>query len=287
MAGGALVGHVDEHRPGAHRRGPADRGAQPRAQQEHRAAARQTRRSTIRLKGAIGLKYLQVTPGTSTQALADGATVPVCQTSAEVDLDQVLSMFTPPTRDGVVASTIGFGDGLAGRGATSTTRSARSSRWSTTSARWRATSPHRKTDLGGFFRGLEPFSAARRARRPAAGRPVRQSRHHVPRAGERRRPVPPGLDLADTPPTFQTVIDQSPDDPAVPDRHRGAVRRARARDSRRCRRARRCSPTRSRRPARCRNLPGPPALDRGADESRPAPGDLRRRTRPSRRGSTG
>ena len=34
----------------------------------------------------------------------------------EVDFDQVLSMFDPPTRRGVTASTIGFSDGLAGRG---------------------------------------------------------------------------------------------------------------------------------------------------------------------------
>ena len=51
----------------------------------------------VRLKGAIGLKYLDLTPGTSTQTYRDGATVPVTQSSAEVDLDQVLSMFDPAT----------------------------------------------------------------------------------------------------------------------------------------------------------------------------------------------
>jgi len=71
---------------------------------------------TIRLKAAIGLKYLQVVPGHSTQTFADGATVPVGQARSEVDLDQFLSMFDAPTRAGVQSSTAGFGYGLAGRG---------------------------------------------------------------------------------------------------------------------------------------------------------------------------
>ena len=73
-------------------------------------------RFTVRLKGAIGLKYLDVTPGTSSRTLLDGASVPVDQSSATVDLDQVLSMFDQPTRQGVTASTIGFSDALSGRG---------------------------------------------------------------------------------------------------------------------------------------------------------------------------
>jgi ABC-type transporter Mla subunit MlaD len=73
-------------------------------------------RFAIRLKGAIGLKYLQVLPGRAKRGFEDGATVPVSQSSAAVDLDQVLSMFTPKTRAGVAASTLGFAAGLAGRG---------------------------------------------------------------------------------------------------------------------------------------------------------------------------
>jgi ABC-type transporter Mla subunit MlaD len=115
---------------------------------------------TVRLKGAIGLKYLQITPGHSNQGLADGATVPASQASAEVDLDQVLSMFTPPTRAGVAASTIGFGTALAGRG--SDINDAIGAfvpllRNLGPVAR-NLSSSH--TDLGGFFRGLEQFTGA-------------------------------------------------------------------------------------------------------------------------------
>lgn len=73
-------------------------------------------RFTVRLKGAIGLKYLQITLGHSKRGLSQGAVVPMRQESSEVDFDQVLSMFNPPTRSGVQRSTIGFGQALAGRG---------------------------------------------------------------------------------------------------------------------------------------------------------------------------
>ena len=70
----------------------------------------------IRLKSSIGEKYLEVSLGHSRRTWRNGATVPLGHTSASVDLDQVLSMFTPPTQDGVAATTLGFGQALAGRG---------------------------------------------------------------------------------------------------------------------------------------------------------------------------
>jgi ABC-type transporter Mla subunit MlaD len=73
-------------------------------------------RFDIRLKGAIGLKYLQITLGHDRRGYANNATVPMRQTSSEVDFDQVLSMFNPATRRGVTDTTIGFGEALAGRG---------------------------------------------------------------------------------------------------------------------------------------------------------------------------
>jgi ABC-type transporter Mla subunit MlaD len=73
-------------------------------------------RFAIRLKGAIGDKFLAVTLGHSRRTWRNGATVPLGHTSASVDLDQVLDMYTPPTQAGVAATTIGFGQSLAGRG---------------------------------------------------------------------------------------------------------------------------------------------------------------------------
>jgi ABC-type transporter Mla subunit MlaD len=117
-------------------------------------------RFTVRLKGAIGLKYLQVTPGTSKRGYPDGATVPMSQSGTEVDFDQVLSMFTPPTRTGVARSTIGFGEALAGRG--SDINSAIGAFVPLVNdlnpVAKNLASP--RTNLAGFFHGLESYSAA-------------------------------------------------------------------------------------------------------------------------------
>jgi ABC-type transporter Mla subunit MlaD len=115
---------------------------------------------TVRLKGAIGLKYLQVNPGHSSQGLPSGTTVPLGRASSEVDFDQVLSMFNPPTRVGVQRATIGFGEALAGRG--SDINEAIGAflpllRDLGPVAR-NLSSPH--TDLAGFFRGLAGYAGA-------------------------------------------------------------------------------------------------------------------------------
>jgi ABC-type transporter Mla subunit MlaD len=73
-------------------------------------------RFTIRTKSAIGAKYLEVTLGRARRTWRNGATVPLGHTSATVDLDQVLAMYTPATQNGVAATTLGFGQALAGRG---------------------------------------------------------------------------------------------------------------------------------------------------------------------------
>ena len=71
---------------------------------------------TIRMKSSIGEKYLDVTLGHAHRTWRDGATVPLGHTSSNVDLDQVLGMYTPATQGGVAATTLGFGQALAGRG---------------------------------------------------------------------------------------------------------------------------------------------------------------------------
>ena len=114
----------------------------------------------VRLKGAIGLKYLDLTKGTSTQTYRDGSTVPLTQSSSEVDLDQVLSMFDPATRKGIQESTIGFSDALASRGSdiNDAIGAFRPLVRDLQPVAHNLASP--KTDLGGFFRGLEAFSGA-------------------------------------------------------------------------------------------------------------------------------
>ena len=65
---------------------------------------------------AVGLKYLELEKGNSSQTLKAGATIPVSQTREPVDINQLFDMFDQKTRTAIQQNTINFGDGLAGRG---------------------------------------------------------------------------------------------------------------------------------------------------------------------------
>jgi len=72
---------------------------------------------TIRPKSALGLKFLQVTPGDSSEGFAAGETIPLkAYTPEPVDIDQFFDMFDEPTRKAIRQSQAGFGNALAGRG---------------------------------------------------------------------------------------------------------------------------------------------------------------------------
>jgi virulence factor Mce-like protein len=113
--GGALVGSVAKVTAARDRRGrpiavidaQLDKSVEPLPVDTHFA---------IRAKSTIGEKYLAVTLGHSRRTWRNGATVPLGHTSATVDLDQVLDMYTPRTQQGEAATTLGFGQALAGRG---------------------------------------------------------------------------------------------------------------------------------------------------------------------------
>jgi ABC-type transporter Mla subunit MlaD len=117
-------------------------------------------RFTVRLKGAIGLKYLAITLGHSRAGWHDNATVPIRQESTEVDFDQVLSMFTPPTRLGVQQSTIGFGEALAGRGYDINQAIGAFLPLLSDLRPVARNLASNKTDLAGFFQGLANYTGA-------------------------------------------------------------------------------------------------------------------------------
>lgn len=72
---------------------------------------------TVRPKSALGLKFLQVTPGDSEQGFAAGETIPVTAATPEpVDIDEFFDMFDRPTREAIRQAQAGFGNALAGRG---------------------------------------------------------------------------------------------------------------------------------------------------------------------------
>jgi virulence factor Mce-like protein len=71
----------------------------------------------IRPRSALGLKYVEITKGSSARGFAEGATVPLRQaTPAPVEFDEFLSTFDDQTRTAAQQQLLGLGNALAGRG---------------------------------------------------------------------------------------------------------------------------------------------------------------------------
>jgi virulence factor Mce-like protein len=69
-----------------------------------------------RPRSALGLKYIQVTPGHSKKTFTPGATIPLKNASQPLELENVNQLFDRRTRPAVRDATAGFGDAFAGRG---------------------------------------------------------------------------------------------------------------------------------------------------------------------------
>jgi virulence factor Mce-like protein len=71
----------------------------------------------VRARSALGLKYLELNKGTSSEGYEAGAVLPLSQATPEpVEIDEVLSTFDEPTRVSIRESLVEFGNALAGRG---------------------------------------------------------------------------------------------------------------------------------------------------------------------------
>jgi virulence factor Mce-like protein len=70
----------------------------------------------VRPVSPLGLKYLQLTRGHSTQMLVQGATIALTHTSLPVEIDDFFDMFTPKARSSSQTDLSTYGVGLAGRG---------------------------------------------------------------------------------------------------------------------------------------------------------------------------
>jgi phospholipid/cholesterol/gamma-HCH transport system substrate-binding protein len=81
------------------------------------APLRRGTRMTIREKGFLGNMYVDVNPGASTgQPIPNGGTLPIEDTAAPVDLDQVMDTFDPATRAKIKTLTIQGDQSLQNRG---------------------------------------------------------------------------------------------------------------------------------------------------------------------------
>jgi virulence factor Mce-like protein len=71
----------------------------------------------IRTKSALGLKYVELSKGKSSQGWAEGATIPLKQsTPTPVEFDEFLSTFDEKTRNAAQQQLNGLGTAFAGRG---------------------------------------------------------------------------------------------------------------------------------------------------------------------------
>jgi ABC-type transporter Mla subunit MlaD len=71
----------------------------------------------VRSKSALGLKYLEISRGNSSQGFKPGSTIPLSAARPEpVEIDQVFNMFDDPTRVAIQQNLLEFGNALAGRG---------------------------------------------------------------------------------------------------------------------------------------------------------------------------
>jgi ABC-type transporter Mla subunit MlaD len=163
----------------------------------------------VRLKGSIGLKYLAITPGHARQTWRDGATVPLTQSRSEVDLDQVLSMFDAPTRTAVQQATGGFATALAGRGNDINDAIGAFVPLVNDLGPVMRNLASPRTGLGGFFRGLERYTGALV---PVAAENAALFGHLNTTFTALATIAYPYLQnwISETPPTFQTVITDSP-----------------------------------------------------------------------------
>jgi virulence factor Mce-like protein len=70
----------------------------------------------VRPRSALGLKYVEITRGTSSRTYANGATIRLAQARTPVELDEFLNMFDSRTREAARQNLQGFGTAFAGRG---------------------------------------------------------------------------------------------------------------------------------------------------------------------------
>jgi virulence factor Mce-like protein len=71
----------------------------------------------VRARSALGLKYLEINKGSSSEGYEAGSVVPLNKATPEpVEIDDVLNTFDLPTRLSIRDNLVEFGDALAGRG---------------------------------------------------------------------------------------------------------------------------------------------------------------------------
>lgn len=115
--GGIRVGTVESVEPVAREDGTAVAKVNLKLDETVRPLPEDTS-VAVRSKSALGLKYLEVRPGDSSDGLPEGSTLPLASARPEtVDIDKFLNMWDDPTREAIQHNQVEFGSAVAGRGA--------------------------------------------------------------------------------------------------------------------------------------------------------------------------
>ncbi len=114
-SGGTRIGVVTDMRPVRLEDGETGAELTLELGKEHGDVPRD---STLRIRprSALGLKYVELTKGTSEDDFRSGDVVPSSQASFSAELDDVYKMFDEPTRRAAQGNLRGFGDTFASRG---------------------------------------------------------------------------------------------------------------------------------------------------------------------------
>jgi ABC-type transporter Mla subunit MlaD len=114
----------------------------------------------IRPKSPLGLKYLQIVTGNSSEGFEAGDTIPLAAARPEpVDIDQFFDMFDEPTRKAIKRNLSGFGNALAGRGPQLNSAFGAIRQLAEKAQPTLRTIVAPGTNFGGFWRALEDLSA--------------------------------------------------------------------------------------------------------------------------------
>jgi ABC-type transporter Mla subunit MlaD len=114
----------------------------------------------IRPRSPLGLKYVQIEPGDSSQGFKAGETIPVSASRPEsVDIDEFFSMFDKKTRDAIRQNEAGFGNAFAGRGPELNAAFGTLRLLAENAQAPLANLVAPSTNFGGFWRALEAFNA--------------------------------------------------------------------------------------------------------------------------------
>ena len=116
--GGFRVGLVKSIRPTTVSTDHGPRAVAVATLQLDKRVAPLARDTTVRVRprSALGLKYVELTPGRDKRTYAAGDTIPVTNAGEPLDFEDIYSMFDHRTRPAVQSATSGFGDSFAGRG---------------------------------------------------------------------------------------------------------------------------------------------------------------------------